>query len=33
MKVADVSPEHLKILLLIALVIAGYHHETILAVL
>lgn len=33
MKVSDVSPEHLKILLLIILVIAGYHHDSILAVL
>ena len=33
MKIADVSPEHLKILLLIVLVIAGYHHDSILAVL
>ncbi len=33
MKISDVSPEHLKIILLIALVIAGYHHDSILAVL
>jgi len=29
----NITPEHLKILLLIVLVIAGYHHESILAVL
>ncbi len=29
---ANLSPEHLRLLLVIVLIIMGYHHETILSV-
>jgi len=33
MSIDSITPEHLKLFLLIALVIAGYHHDSVLAVL